>query len=124
MAEASAPIEVAVGILRDPRGCVLIGERTAGRAYAGYWEFPGGKLEPGESAEQALVREFDEELGTVVRAARPLIRLRHDYPEYSVRLSVFEITDWAGEPRSVEGQRLAWVAPEALDDWKLSLIHI
>ena len=50
MAEASAPIEVAVGILRDPRGCVLIGERTAGRAYAGYWEFPGGKLEPGESA--------------------------------------------------------------------------
>lgn len=119
MAGAAAPIEVAVGILRDADGQVLIGERTPGRSYAGYWEFPGGKLEPGECAETALKREFAEELGTVVESAEPLIRLHHAYPEYSVRLQVFEITRWSGAPRSVEGQALAWALPERLPDWRL-----
>lgn len=113
------PVDVAVGILRDAEQRVLLGQRPAGKSYAGFWEFPGGKLEHGESVAAALTRELREELDIGVGASTPLLTLIHHYPEYSVRLLIREVSDFQGEARAREGQQLAWVSPEALCDWKL-----
>lgn len=112
-------IHVVAAVLRDREGRVLIAERPAGKPMAGYWEFPGGKLEAGEPAQQALKRELSEELGITVHHAHRLLRLTHDYPERRVHLDVWRVTHHAGELESREGQELAWVAPEALKDWNL-----
>lgn len=111
-------IHVVVAVLRDRRG-VLIAERPAGKPMAGYWEFPGGKLEAGEVARDALRRELKEELGIDVRRAHRLLRLSHDYPERRVHLDVWRVIQYAGEPQAHEGQEFAWVAPEELKDWNL-----
>lgn len=111
-------IHVVAAVLRDHRG-VMIAERPAGKPMAGYWEFPGGKLEAGESAQDALRRELKEELGIDVRRAHRLLQLSHDYPDRRVHLDVWRVTHYAGEPRSHEGQELAWVPPEDLKDWNL-----
>ncbi|MGH8125565.1 MAG: 8-oxo-dGTP diphosphatase MutT [Rhodanobacteraceae bacterium] len=102
-------LEVAAGILADAQGRVLLMQRRPGKHLAGLWEFPGGKLEPGESVEQALVRELDEELGVEVSASAPLISLPWHYPEKSVRLHALRVTAWRGEPRAKEGHPLRWV---------------
>ncbi|MEQ1801154.1 MAG: 8-oxo-dGTP diphosphatase MutT [Gammaproteobacteria bacterium] len=102
-------IQVAAGILRDSEGRILIAQRPAGGHVGGYWEFPGGKLNPGESPAEALVRELREELGVTVEAAAPFMAFRHEYPERSVELHVFLVERYAGEPRGVEGQPLRWV---------------
>ena len=115
----NAPIEVAVGVLDDTRGRVLIAQRPAGKAYAGYWEFPGGKIEAGETVEAALVRELHEELGVRVQACEPLLTLVHRYPEYTVRLQIRRVRGFSGEARSREQQALSWVAPDELGQWRL-----
>jgi 8-oxo-dGTP diphosphatase len=102
-------IAVAAGILRDAAGRILIAQRPAGAHVAGFWEFPGGKLDPGESPAEALARELLEELGVTVEAATPFMEYRHEYPERSVLLHVFLVERYAGEPRGVEGQPLRWV---------------
>jgi 8-oxo-dGTP diphosphatase len=107
-------IDVAVGVIRNPRGQVLIARRLAGTHLAGFWEFPGGKIEPGESVRDGLVRELREELGIDVAEATPLIRVRHDYPERRVSLDVWEVTDFAGEPFGRQGQAVRWVSVEDL----------
>jgi 8-oxo-dGTP diphosphatase len=107
-------IHVVAGVLTDAAGRVLIAQRPPGKHLAGGWEFPGGKRDEGESREAALRREFAEELGVEVRAARPLIRYAHDYPEKRVELDVWRITAHRGEPRGLEGQALDWCAPEGL----------
>lgn len=112
-------VRVAVAAMRDAAGAVLLSQRPPHKSYAGQWEFPGGKIEPGETVEQALQRELAEELGVDVIEARPLIRVRHDYPELAVCLDVWEVLKWSGEARGEEGQALAWVATEALPDWPL-----
>ncbi|MCR9091675.1 Nudix family hydrolase [Algiphilus sp.] len=112
-------VRVAVAAMRDASGAVLLSQRPAHKSYPGQWEFPGGKIEPGESVDQALRRELAEELGIEVVDARPLIRVRHDYPELAVCLDVREVLQWSGTPTGVEGQTLAWVATEALPDWPL-----
>lgn len=114
-------IDVAAAALFDARGRVLINERPPGKSHAGEWEFPGGKIEVGETPAEAVVRELDEELGVRVTldAARPLIRLSHDYPDKRVHLHVWSVADFAGEPESREGQRLAWVSPADLPRWPL-----
>ena len=106
-------------MLRDSAGRVLIAERPAGKPLAGFWEFPGGKLEPGEAAFAALTRELQEELGIRVRHAYRLLRFSHRYPEREVELDTWRVTAWDGTATSQEGQHLEWVLPEELRDWKL-----
>lgn len=112
-------IKVVAAVLKDGQGRVLIAERPPGKPLAGFWEFPGGKLEPGEAAQTALVRELREELGLDVRQARPLLQLSHDYPERRVQLDVWRVTAWSGTPYAHENQAFAWVQPEELSAWRL-----
>lgn len=107
-------VHVIAGVLRNERGEVLLAQRRANTHLAGHWEFPGGKLEDGESREQGLRRELHEELGVEVRAARPLIQVRHDYTEKSVLLDVWQVDAFDGEPHGKEGQPLRWVAVDQL----------
>lgn len=107
-------IPVACGVLVDRQGRVLSARRPEGKVAAGYWEFPGGKIEPGESAAAALARELQEELGVTVREARPLIRFRHVYTNREVILDTWLVTAFDGEPHSREGQALAWLSRDEL----------
>jgi 8-oxo-dGTP diphosphatase len=100
--------EVAVGVLVQPDGHYLLAQRPAGKPYEGYWEFPGGKLEPGETVEAALERELHEELGIVVTACHRWHTLEHDYPHAYVRLYFCKVTAWTGEPHGREGQAFVW----------------
>jgi 8-oxo-dGTP diphosphatase len=105
---APAPIDVAVGILMKSNGDVLLGQRPPGKPYAGYWEFPGGKVEPGESILDALKRELLEELGIEVLSAEPWCGVEHVYPHAHVRLHFYISRVWRGEAQSLEGQAFAW----------------
>lgn len=107
-------VEVAVGALVRADGAVLVMERLPGTPYAGRWEFPGGKFEPGEDADAALERELREELGITPDEARPLMRIRHDYPERKVRLHCIKVTAWRGDIVAREGHALHWGRPDAL----------
>ncbi len=112
-------VHIAAGALRNARGEILICQRPAHKPYPGEWEFPGGKVEAGESAERALGRELHEELGVTVTQSRPLIRLRHEYPDLAVDLDTWLVTAWEGEPRSSEHPASAWVLPDDLSRWQL-----
>ena len=107
-------ILVVAAALYDARGRVLIARRPQGRHQAGRWEFPGGKVAPGESEAAALARELREELGIEVTASRPFLRLEHSYADRSVELSMWIVARFAGAPRSLEDQELRWVAPADL----------
>ncbi len=102
------PIDVAVGILMRPNGDVLLGQRPAGKPYAGYWEFPGGKVEAGEDIFDALQREFVEELGIHIESGTEWCCVEHVYEHAHVRLHFYISRDWRGEPQSLEGQAFAW----------------
>lgn len=102
------PVDVAVGVLIDGAGRFLLTSRPAGKVYAGYWEFPGGKLEAGESVEQALKRELFEELGITIGAAQPWNIALMDYPHACVRLHFCKVFDWSGEFQMRELQSMAW----------------
>ncbi len=101
-------IRVAVGILKR-NNTVLVAERPADKPYAGYWEFPGGKIELNETGEQALKRELHEELGIDVIAAQFWFEHIHHYPDKSVQLEMWFVTEFSGEPHSKEQQQLRWV---------------
>jgi 8-oxo-dGTP diphosphatase len=103
------------GILRDTAGRVLLAQRPPGKHLAGLWEFPGGKLEPGESPWHALVRELREELGIDVENGRPLIRIPWRYERGELCLDAWLVERWDGEPMSLEGQALQWALPDAVD---------
>jgi 8-oxo-dGTP diphosphatase len=107
-------VRVVAGVLRDSQGRVLIAERPAGKHMAGFWEFPGGKVAPGESGEQALARELIEELGVSLERCHPLLQLRHDYTDRVVELDVFVVDGYRGEPAGREAQALKWVAASEL----------
>jgi len=100
--------EVAVGILVRPDGALLLSTRPPGKPYAGYWEFPGGKLEVGETVEQALRRELVEELGVSIGPAEVWKVTEHDYPHALVRLHWCKLHAWTGEFEMREGQEMAW----------------
>ena len=107
-------VSVVAGALFDADGRVLIAQRPAGKALAGRWEFPGGKLEPGEDPRAGLERELREELGVEVQDAHRLLRYRHDYPGRTVDLDFWNVTGWTGTPHGREGQALKWVRPADL----------
>ena len=104
---------VAAALFNDA-GEVLIAQRPPGKALAGRWEFPGGKVDAGEDEHSALARELREELGVEVIAARPFMRLTHAYEERDVQLSLWIVERFAGVPRSLDAQALKWVVPEDL----------
>lgn len=101
-------VEVAAAVLQRPDGSFLLAQRPADKIWAGYWEFPGGKVEPGETARHALVRELREELGITVQTAYPWITRVFTYPHATVRLNFFRVTSWSGELHPHEGQQYSW----------------
>lgn len=110
MAEATerTPVDVAVGVLVGPDGRFLLTSRPEGKVYAGHWEFPGGKLEAGETVEQALRRELHEELGITIGPAEPWKIELMDYPHARVRLHFCKVYAWQGEFEMRERQQMAW----------------
>lgn len=101
-------VEVAAAVLRKPEGFFLLAQRPADKIWAGYWEFPGGKIEAGESPRVALERELREELGVQVETAYPWLTRVFDYPHATVRLHFFRVTAWSGELHPHEGQQFFW----------------
>lgn len=100
-------LHVVAAVIRDEVGNILLAQRPANKHQGGKWEFPGGKLEVGEAPAQALNRELEEELGITVLQAKPLIKVRHVYPERAVLLDVWEVTAFSGDPHGREGQPVA-----------------
>lgn len=108
-------MHVMAGVLLDAAGRVLLAQRPVGKHLAGLWEFPGGKIEPGETPLEALARELREELGISMQRAEPLIVVPWIYGECELRLDAWRVHAWLGEPRSLEGQALQWQLPEQVD---------
>jgi 8-oxo-dGTP diphosphatase len=98
---------------------VLIAQRPAGKWQQGRWEFPGGKIEPGESSADAMARELREELGIEVRAARPLGVFRHDYADGRVEIELWLVSAFEGEPQGLDAQALSWVSIDGLSAYDL-----
>jgi 8-oxo-dGTP diphosphatase len=115
VSEHDAIVPVAAAVIVAPDGRVLLAQRPPGKAYAGYWEFPGGKIEQGESPRQALTRELREELGIVVHRAAPWLAQRYRYEHAHVELHFFRVFEWAGEPVGHDGQAFAWQVPGRFD---------
>jgi 8-oxo-dGTP diphosphatase len=101
-------VDVAVGVLIRPDGDFLLTSRPPGKVYAGYWEFPGGKIEPGESVDQALRRELQEEIGLTLESAELWQVQQVDYPHALVRLHFCKVFNWSGDLQMKEGQDFAW----------------
>ncbi|WP_395003079.1 (deoxy)nucleoside triphosphate pyrophosphohydrolase [Cypionkella sp.] len=111
---------VAVALI-DAEGRVLLAQRPEGKSLAGLWEFPGGKVEPGETPEAALIRELHEELGidTWQSCLAPLTFASHSYDEFHLLMPLFACRRWQGIPAAQEGQNLAWVRPQNLRDYPM-----
>ena len=105
---------VAAGVLEDSEGRILLTRRASAAHQGGLWEFPGGKVESGETVQQALARELHEELGVEVLESHFLLSAEHDYGDKVVRLEVYRVTQWRGEATGREQQPLAWYVPNAL----------
>ena len=110
-------LQVAVGVVKNTNGQILISLRDKSLPQGGLWEFPGGKIEPEESAEQALARELKEEIAITNIAARPLITVKYQYPDLVLQLHVFLVEHFSGDPKSCEGQPLKWVNPAELTSY-------
>ncbi|WP_299942323.1 8-oxo-dGTP diphosphatase MutT [uncultured Microbulbifer sp.] len=111
-------IHVAVGVVVRSDGKILIARRPRHQHMGGYWEFPGGKVEAGESVQQALCRELREEVAIAVRTLQPLVAIRHAYREKIVLLDTWQVTAFSGQAVGREGQATAWVALQALDQYR------
>lgn len=110
-------IHVAAAVIRGADGRILIARRGETQHQGGLWEFPGGKVEDGEAVDTALARELREELDIEVTTARPLIKIKHDYPDKQILLDVWDVSAFTGEPHGAEGQPLAWVSPRDLPQY-------
>jgi len=111
---SSTPIEVVAAVIERPDGSFLLAQRPRGKVYAGFWEFPGGKVEPGEVLQAALARELHEELGIDVEIAYPWIVRHYTYPHATVSLNFYRVRAWKGEPHGKENQQLTWQHASAL----------
>jgi 8-oxo-dGTP diphosphatase len=118
--DARIVLVVAVALI-DTDGRVLLAERPAGKALAGLWEFPGGKVKPGETPEAALIRELAEELGIDVAASclGPFTFASYGYPDFHLLMPLYVCRKWSGIVSAREGQRLKWVRPDRLDDYPM-----
>ena len=114
-------VTVAACALIDVDGRVLLAQRPEGKSMAGLWEFPGGKIEAGETPEQSLIRELEEELGITVKEAclAPLTFASHSYPDFHLLMPLYVCRRWEGTVTALEGQRLAWVRPNRLRDYPM-----
>src|SRR5574340_474268 len=112
-------IQVVAAVLKDAQGRVLVSQRPAGKPWSGYWEFPGGKIEAGETPRAALVRELREELGLTVHEAQSWLQLSHDYPERRVQLDVWRVQRFSGLPQAHEAQAFMWMRPDELGSLQL-----
>lgn len=110
-------VHVAVGVIVDSAHNVLITRRSQDAHQGGLWEFPGGKVEVGESLVAALTRELQEELGISIGRTSALLEIHHDYGDKQVLLDVHMVWDYSGEARSLENQPMAWVTPQALTQY-------
>lgn len=112
-------VYVAAAALIDATGNILLAQRPEGKAMAGLWEFPGGKIEADETPEQALVRELREELSITVSESdlRPITFASHTYENFHLFMPLYEVRTWRGTPAPIEGQKLAWVAPQDLHSY-------
>ncbi|WP_269450766.1 Nudix family hydrolase [Stenotrophomonas sp. MMGLT7] len=119
MPESLRSIHVVAAVIADRRGRILLTRRTGKSDLAGLWEFPGGKLEPGETSEQALVRELREELGIEAEVGPLLMEVPQQYPDKRLRLEVRRVSAWSGHARGREGQPLTWVLPERLPRYSM-----
>jgi len=117
-------VHVAVGVVLDGDRNILITRRADGSHQGGLWEFPGGKVEPGETLQSALARELREELGIEVRRTSPLLEVRHDYGDKRVLLDVHVVWDFDGEALALENQPLAWVGPDALGQYRFPAANV
>lgn len=115
VAERQRVLDVAVAILQREDGRVLLAQRPAGKPWEGYWEFPGGKIEPGEAVEQALARELHEELGVDPDRMYPWVTQEYAYPEKRVRLHFYRVLAWHGQLHGREGQDMSWENPAAIN---------
>ena len=117
MSETRVVLVAAVALI-DPDGRVLMAQRPPGKAMAGLWEFPGGKVEPGETPEAALIRELEEELGidTWASCLAPLTFASHGYDDFHLLMPLFACRKWRGQPRAREGQALRWIRPAEMRD--------
>lgn len=109
---------VAVGVIVNSKGEICIALRPEGKHLAGYWEFPGGKVESDESVQEALARELHEELAINVHGSSPLTKIHFEYPEKNVCLDVHWVKDFSGEAQGKEQQVIKWVSPESLSDYQ------
>ena len=112
-------VHVSAAAMINAHGEILLAQRPDGKSMAGLWECPGGKIEPGETPEAALIRELKEELDVTVapHALHPVTFASHAYDSFHLFMPLFAIREWTGEPRALEGQALAWVAPHELRDY-------
>ena len=118
--ENSKLVEVAAAVLQKPDGTFLLAQRPKDKIWAGYWEFPGGKIEPGETAYHALVRELHEELGITVETAYPWVTRVFTYTHATVRLNFFRVTAWSGQLHPHEGQQFSWELAQVDDHVSVS----
>ena len=109
-------LSIAIGILRNTKNEVLLGKRMKGKNLKGYWEFPGGKIKPNETPEEALFREFQEELGVEIGRSKKMESISYQYDQYDVLLMPFKIIDYVGNPAGLEGQELMWCATDQLKE--------
>jgi len=114
-------VEVAVAVIQRPDGTFLLAQRPPGKVYAGYWEFPGGKVDDGERPEETLIRELNEELGIAVKEAclAPLTFASHSYADFHLLMPLYICRRWEGTVTPTEGQQLAWVKPNRLRDYEM-----
>lgn len=120
LAAVNNPIHVAVGVIFNALGEILVSLRPSHKLQGGLWEFPGGKVEPKETAEQAVKREILEEVGLEAKSIQPLVQCEHHYQHHHVKLDVFQIHEFDGTPLGLEGQLIDWVSVEKLQ--KLPLL--
>lgn len=107
-------LRVAMGVIYDAQGKILLAQRPLNTTQGGLWEFPGGKIEVGETAQQALLRELQEEVAIIPQTIHWLAQFYHAYPDKTVELNVWRVTAFLGEPRGLQGQPLRWVCPNEL----------